>query len=88
MSRCILDIAQRSALVEGQRDERVAQLVGVEVGEPDLLAEARDELAGVLARQAGARPRDQQGPFARPAAARSTASLTDGLSGTGVAFVA
>jgi hypothetical protein len=27
----------------------VAQLVGMEVGEPDLLAKARDELAGVLA---------------------------------------
>ena len=66
----------------------MAQLVGVEVGEADLLAEARDELAAVLACQARAGTGDQQGPFARPAAARTTASLTDGLSGTRVAFVA
>ncbi len=55
--RGVLDIPQRRAFIERQRDERVAQLVGVEVGEPDLLAEACDELAGVLARQAGARYR-------------------------------
>jgi hypothetical protein len=50
----VLDVAQGCAFVEGERDESVAQRVGVEVGETDLPAEALDQLPGVLARETSA----------------------------------
>ena len=73
----VLDIAQRRAFVEGERDECVAQLVRVEVGEADLLAEARDELAGVLARQPRAGTGDQQGAI-RAACGGAVDGVADG----------
>jgi hypothetical protein len=77
LPRGVLDITQRRAFVEGGCDEGVSQRVGVEVGEPDLLAEACDELAGVLTREARAGSGDEQGAI-RAARGGAVDGVADG----------
>lgn len=64
----------------------MAQLVGMEVGRPICWPRRVMSLPACCRASRAPVPVISSGPFVRPAAARSTASLTDGLRGTGGRF--